>query len=262
MIQTVADAQSRLYSSVMNDNISQAKRAIKRGENPNGDGNPQQIPLIAAAELNYYHMVVFMVNSNANINIQNHIGFTALMEATIQRNNRIMGFLIGKGAKLEIRANNGATALMVGVTAGNTRGTRLLLESGANPNVYDNNGLTPLMRTMEIGTNIDLVKVLVEFNADVNAKTPDGKPVLMVYPYRNKIPAHLELIKLGADVNIRDNDGKTPLIKAVLEGNLEMVKILLDNGANKHLQDNTGTSAIDYAYAQMEMRQFFESLDN
>jgi hypothetical protein len=40
------------------------------------------------------------------------------------------------------------------------------------------------------------------------------------------------------------------------------VKILLDNKANKYLEDNTGTTALDYALAQMEMRQFFESLDN
>jgi ankyrin repeat protein len=253
-------SQSRLYTAVVSDNASRAKRTLERGENPNGDGNPQQIPIIVAAELNLYPMVVLLTNHNANINIQNHIGFTPLMEAAIQRNNRIMQFLIGKGARLEIKANNGASALMVAVAAGNTRGARMLLEAGANPNVTDNNGVTPLMRTMEMGDNLEMIKLLVDYKADVNARTPAGKPVIMVHPYRNRVPAHQELIRLGADMNIQDKDGKTPLIKAVLEGNMEMVKHLVEKGANKEIADNTGTTALDYGYAMLEIRQYFETL--
>jgi ankyrin repeat protein len=253
-------SQSRLYNAVVANNASRAKKALERGENPNGDGNPQQIPIIAATELNYYHMVVLLANHNANINIQNHIGFTALMEAAIQRNNRIMQFLIGKGARLETKANNGASALMVAVAAGNNRGARLLLEAGANPNVTDNNGITPLMRALESGDNPEMIKLLADFKTDLNARTPAGKPAIMVYSYRNRIPAHKELIRLGADINIRDNEGKTPLIKAVLEGNLEMVKLLVESGANREIADNTGTTALDYGAALLEIRQYFDSL--
>ncbi|MFW6351923.1 MAG: ankyrin repeat domain-containing protein, partial [Bacteroidota bacterium] len=140
--------QSRLYNAVESDNESRVKRFLKKGDNPNGEGNPRNIPLIAAAEKNLYHMVQLLVENKANINIQNHIGFTPLMEATIQRNNRIMTYLIRNDANLEIKANNGATALMVAVNADNIRGARLLLEANANPNISDIEGNTPLMKTI------------------------------------------------------------------------------------------------------------------
>lgn len=254
-------AQSRLYNAVISDKMSQASRHLKRGDNPNGDGNPQFIPLIGASEVNHYRMVVLLLENKADINIQNHIGFTPLMEATIQRNHRIMNYLINNGANLEIRANNGATALMVAVNSGNTRAARTLLEKGANPNVTDAKGITPLMKALEIGNNIDLVKVLVEFKADKNALDPNGNPVLMVYPYRNRIPAHRELINLEADLEVQNREGQTPIIKAVLEGNLEMVKLLVEKGADRFKKDHSGASAVDYAITQFEIRQFFESLE-
>jgi len=252
--------QSRLYNAVESDNESRVKRFLKKGDNPNGDGNPRNIPIITAAEKNLYHMVQLLAENNANINIQNHIGFTPLMEATIQRNNRIMSYLLRNDANLEIKANNGATALMVAVNADNIRGARLLLEGNANPNIYDNNGSSPLMKTISLGKNPDMVELLVEFGADVNAKSPDGTPVLMAYPYRDRIAVYKELIAHEADLNITNAEGQTPLIKAVLEGNLEMVKILMEHGANPHVKDNFDASAIDYSITQFNIKQYFDSL--
>ncbi|MFP4288600.1 MAG: ankyrin repeat domain-containing protein [Bacteroidales bacterium] len=252
--------QSRLYNAVESDNESRVKRFLKKGDNPNGEGNPRNIPLIAAAEKNLYHMVQLLVENKANINIQNHIGFTPLMEATIQRNNRIMTYLIRNDANLEIKANNGATALMVAVNADNIRGARLLLEANANPNISDIEGNTPLMKTINLGKNPDMIALLVEFGADVNAKGLDGTPVLMAYPYRDRIPVYKELIAHEADLNITNAEGQTPLIKAVLEGNLEMVKILMEHGANPHIKDDFDASAIDYSITQFNIKQYFDSL--
>lgn len=255
-------SQSRLYNAVADDHESKVKRYLKRGDNPNGDGNPRYIPLIVAAEKNLYGMVQTLVKNKANINKQNHIGFTPLMEATIQGNNRVMKYLIDNGANLELKANNGATALIIAVNANNTRGAKQLLESGANPNIYDINGVSPLMKTIQNGENPELAKILVEHNADLDAKNEKGIPVLMSYPYRNRIPVYEVLIDKGADLNIRNPEGQTPLIKAVLEGNLQMVKLLMENGADPTLKDDFDASAIDYAMAHFEIKQYFESLNN
>lgn len=253
-------AQSRLYNAVASDNVSQATRFLKRGDNPNGDGNPNYIPLLGATELNIFRMVQLLVSNRADINIQNHIGFTALMEAALQQNHRIILYLIANGANIELRANNGATALMVAVSEGNVRAARTLLEKGANPNVFDAKGLTPLMRAVAIGDNIDLIRVLVEFKADMNATDPEGNPVFMVNPYRNRVAAHRELLILGANPNIQNSKGETPIIKAVLEGNIEMVRLLVERGADRFKKDNSGASAVDYAITQFEINQYFNSL--
>jgi ankyrin repeat protein len=254
-------SQSRLYNTVSSDNESKVKRYLRKGDNPNGDGNPRYIPLISAAEKNLYGMVRILIESKANVNIQNHIGFTPLMEATIQGNNRVMKYLLDNGAQLELRANNGATALMIAVNADNIRGAKLLLENGADPNIYDIDDESPIMKTLKRGDNPEMIDLLADYNADVNAKNKQGTPVIMSYPYRNRIPVFKALISKGADVNIRNSEGKTPLIKAVLEGNLEMVKILIEKGADPTLKDEFDTSALDYAITQFEIKQYFDSLN-
>ena len=42
---------------------------------------------------------------------------------------------------------------------------------------------------------------------------------------------------------------------------MDMIKLLIENGADRFAKDNNGLSANDYGLAQMEIREYFESLD-
>jgi ankyrin repeat protein len=76
----------------------------------------------------------------------------------------------------------------------------------------------------------DVIDLLLESGADLNAKAKDGTTPLML-AIRN--PAHLKfLIARGANLNNRDSDGKTALDRAKSAQETDSVTILEKSGAN------------------------------
>ena len=96
---------------------------------------------------------------------------------------------------------------------------------------------TPLLWASENGY-VEVVKLLLDKEADINAANKDGWTPLHGASYYG----HIEVIKLlldkEANVNAADKDGWTPLHGASSHGHIEVVKLLLDkeadiNAANK-----------------------------
>lgn len=97
-----------------------------------------------------------------------------------------------------------------------------------NFNATNENGDTFLIAASRQGS-LKIVKSLIGYGADVNAKNNDGRTALM-------LTSNLEIAKLlidsGADVNAKNNDGGTALTQAVKWDRLEITKLLIDNGAD------------------------------
>ena len=56
------------------------------------------------------------------------------------------------------------------------------------------------------------------------------------------------LLEAGADVNAKDEDGWTPLLLAARDNtNPEVLKVLLEAGADAKAKDNAGKTALDHA---------------
>lgn len=103
-------------------------------------------------------------------------------------------------------------------------GAKLSIENGANVNAVDDGGWTPLhfvanSRIKDTETDrmerLKIAKMLIEHNADVNAKTDTGE--------------------------------LTPLHFAAGSGQMEMVQLLVDNHANLSEKDASGCLPIDLA---------------
>lgn len=97
-----------------------------------------------------------------------------------------------------------------------------------NFNATNENGDTFLIAASRQGS-LKIVKSLIGYGADVNAKNNDGRTALM-------LTSNLEIAKLlidsGADVNAKNNNGGTALTQAVNWDRLEIAKLLIDNGAD------------------------------
>jgi len=52
------------------------------------------------------------------------------------------------------------------------------------------------------------------------------------------------LVERGADVNAQDEEGRIALIHATEGGNTEVVQILLDKGADRSVKDRNGHTAL------------------
>ena len=233
-----------------------------------------------------------LINKDPSIvNFEESSGKTALMIASahrdIERDVELIQMLIDVGADVEAQTNDGLTALMVASGLGHIKSTQMLIDAGAKIETRAENGQTALLFACS-GLNppyssvsrryyykyktehIDVIKALLQNNADVNARDNEGWACLMlVYdryranrrnrslldtgltlgqlPSERAIQITKELLENGADPNIRSNSGVTPLMLAVSAVSGEsFVKMLIEHRADSNAQtnDNTASPAI------------------
>ena len=119
----------------------------------------------------------------------------------------------------------------------------ILLEKGADINAKDNYGRTPLMHAIQYGCSEEVIKILLEKGADINAKDNYGwTPLMYAIQYGCSEEVIKILLEKGADINAKDNYGWTPLMHAIheceCECSKEVIKILLEKGADINAKDN------------------------
>ena len=107
------------------------------------------------------------------------------------------------------------------------------------------------------GGHSDVVKVLVEKGANINAQDEDGQTALHLANGREPIEEYFYLkvitclIENGANVNVQDKNGNTPLHNSLnnanIAGDLKIPKLLIKKGANIEATNNKGEAPFDIA---------------
>ena len=122
---------------------------------------------------------------------------------------------------------------------------KLLVEKGAKVNATDKNGDTALTAyaCRSRRESVELVTFLIERGADVNAQNNRGVRALH---RATKDPEIVRmLLEKGATPNVKNADGKTPLHRAVL--NPESTQMLLEKGADVNAADKYGKTPLHQA---------------
>jgi len=167
-------------------------------------------------------------------------GVTPLMLAVREKGPESVEALLDGGAPIDQRAGDGTTALIVALQNGDAAIARRLIERGADVSASNAKGWTPLFlavknRSREIGTVpnpvidpaalMDVIKMLVDRGADVNARTKARSD------------------QYGATAWLRE-PGATPLLRAAYCADLEVIKYLLAHGADPQIATNDGTTTL------------------
>jgi ankyrin repeat protein len=118
--------------------------------------------------------------------------------------------------------------------------------------------MTPLL-TAAYNGDFEMVRVLLEYKADVNARHNGGWTSLHLASRGNLslgpniTPSFSNVARLllehGADINAKATthfDG-TPLHLAAEQGRVEIVHVLLQNGADVSMKDDRGRTALQVA---------------
>ena len=172
-----------------------------------------------------------------------------LLEAVSSRNIDEINYIIDRGADIDTRDKYGGTPIHNALESSVTRQLRnidewsedgisetsnvdivkILLDRGADIEAKNNVGNTPLIEAASIG-DIDSLKALLNRGADIEAKNNDGNTSLIE---AKTVDILKVLIDRGADIEAKNNDGNTPLVEAAMYGQVERVKNLIFRGASK-----------------------------
>lgn len=175
-----------------------------------------------------------LLSDNKNVNITNRGGVTPLMLAARNGHEKIANLLINKGADVNVSDTANYTPLLNAMFSNSINIVKLLIENGAKVNqCSEYSRHTPLIYAAKSTYNPELVQLLIDKGADVNAVCGRQVPLSVA----GDVKVAETLIKNGAYVNLPANSkfkGSTPpLLGALKRAKVDVVKVLLAHGAKK-----------------------------
>lgn len=279
-----------LHDAVLAQNIILLKNLVTDGTvDINKQDRDGRTALKLAAIKGHQNIVGCLLQSGADANIQNGAtDETALHCAAGNGCITIVKMLLDNGADLNIRDIDDSTPLFYAAYSGHADIIKLLLEyktgkSKEDVNVQNIYGSTPLHIASGDKEKVDVVRVLIEHGANVNATDKhNSTPLHFATEYKNKnvvalllenganpnaesignyTPLHFAakweemdivdlLLSKAVEINIRSTHNLTPLDLAIRSGNVKLVKLLLNNGSNVNGEDKNGCTPLHFAVEQ------------
>ena len=197
--------------------------------------NGGKVPLHYAASSSAVDAMALLIRKGASLSAKDQWGRMPLHLAAESDVVDGVAFLIGVGADINAQSGSGTTALNDAVFSDNFGVATWLIKKGANVNIADSDGDAPLHRLSVHVVNdresvIDLVNLLIDNGADVNARDSNGV-TFFEDVIRYDADSVKWLVSKGADVDAQDQYGNTLLCRAKLQGNSAMATALKSAGA-------------------------------
>jgi ankyrin repeat protein len=250
---------------------------IENSTNIDLRNNDGETALHYASRRGQINNIRLILSHNADVDALDNGGSTPLHLAIPERylaipeaNLEAVQLLLEQGAKINLQNHMGKTALHLASQRGYLSIIQLMLNHDANVDALDNEGSTPLHLAIS-GASLEAIQLLLNHGASITLRNGKGQTAL----HRASQRGHLDIIQLilnhGADVDTPDNDGSTPLHLAIFEGtmadfegssvssggiaisearpeaSLKAVQLLLKHGVDINLQNHMGQTALHKA---------------
>ncbi|ETK84346.1 hypothetical protein F441_10864 [Phytophthora nicotianae CJ01A1] len=171
------------------------------------------------------------------------IGASALHTATWAESLGILEFLLEFGQNPDEGDDSGVTAVMVAILRLNLVTMRCVLRNGE---AVRRTTVVDCRQEQDecVSSVIAVIKLLLKFGANVNARSQDGKTALHCSTFDDAYEVAKVLLDAGATINAVDENGRTPLHYCVHEGGLQVTDLLLSRGANIDAENKDGVSPL------------------
>jgi len=180
-------------------------------------------------------MVTSLVqDSRVNPNMRDRKGWTPILRAAKSNQLEVLAFLLHVQADIKSETRQGNSALHKAAKCGLEEAAHMLIEAGAAVNQPNEGGATPLMMSVLRKGGEDVVKLLLNSEADVNVQKDVGYSALMLAARYNHVHEARILIRAGAEIEAQDRLGETALMKAQKHQKVEMIELLKEHGAIEH----------------------------
>lgn len=200
-----------------------------------------------------------------------------MFTAILHDNTVMLRDLLSAQSIPNVNAIDTTVGTPLGLAAGrnNCEAALLLLEHGADPNKRDSRDSTPLQRAAS-RNNTQMFQLLLSQGAQATQKVLDE--TLIAAAFGQALEMVKILVDLGANINAQlpvrtftiryaPLTHPTPLIAALYEpddqhASSDIANYLLSRGANVHLKDNTKRTALHYAARGLSARMINQLIDH
>ena len=206
-------------------------------------GNAEGYSIIYGIWFEYTFIIALIKYTGAANKGMGNTAFVALKNGDVDKVRN----LFSVSGNLDVNAMiNGATALSWASKFKKIDVVKVLLDMNANVNQKCDRGNTAL-HVCVMENSVEILCILIAAGANIDAKNDDGitpAHVACQYGYAMVLK---KLIEKGADVNSQDKQGITPFHVACTMSNHEILVPLLESGADFHAVTNDGSSPLHFA---------------
>ncbi|XP_028556267.1 26S proteasome non-ATPase regulatory subunit 10 isoform X3 [Dendrobium catenatum] len=181
----------------------------------NEDGRSLLHVAASAGRIEVVSFLAAVSPASGIVNSTDEDGWAPLHSAASCGNGEIVNILL-ENADVNLTNNGGRTALHYTASKGWIKIAETLISHGAKINKKDEVGCTPLHRAASTG-HLELCELLIEEGADIDAVDRAGQTALMQAVICCNKEVALLLIRHGADIDIEDKEGYTVLGRATGE---------------------------------------------
>lgn len=230
-----ADASDMPHPAVTDAIIEIVNVLKEKGGDVNGQDNKGSSPLHKAAKHNRIAMITRLMELDAVVTAQNHLGYTPYHVAAAKGHGLALHELVTKAlTDLNVQTLNGSTPLHLGAEFNHVDVVnRLVGNAGTEEKeAVDKSGATPLHRAARHGS-CQAIDALVAASVNLNAQDEDGfTPLHQAIEYDQKKAVTTLLSKEGNEITLASQDGLTPLHRAFRKGNSDVLSALVKAGAD------------------------------
>lgn len=246
-----------LHSAASRNRPGMVDKLLKLGMKVDAVSGDGVTPLFWAAGARGAESVKLLIDAGANVKHRSRDGQTALHFASNRGSIETVRLLLEKGAEVDAMDRHGWTPLG-GAVGGNSDVAKYLMLNGASVNPrwsksetavdINRHPVAPLHQAAR-HADIDMVRLLVENGATVNARNEEGHTALYGAVQRNKQDVVAYLLDRGAITGAKDSAmGRTELHIAAILGNRDIASMLVQHGAEMNAMDDQKKNPLDYAF--------------
>lgn len=184
--------------------------------------------------VSHQKVIEMLVKNGANVNSVEKDGSRPIHYLVEKKTPEIVKSFLKFKPKLEVCNERGETPLLQAIRDKNTEIVQLLVEHGCNVS-YEKNNSTPLHKAAfynKLSSHQEIIEILLRNGANANnSQDGSGKTPLHYLVCRYNMNAIKVLLNFNADVNIVDKCGRIPLADAAQLGNVEIIRLLVDHGS-------------------------------